>query len=228
MPTNNPKKYPKLTTPRGVFKWPRLAEADYGNDKFPKPNGEFKVTLVLAGDAAQQLIRKIRPFYDEALDQGKAEYAKLPVKTRKSKALAINDFYSPVYDEETEEETGAYEFKFSMTASGVNKKTGKKWERKPALFDAKGKPLPKSISPWGGSEGKVSFSMNPYFIPGTCMVGLKLMLEAAQIIELVSGGQKDAKGYGFGEEEGFEADEEFGDESSEDETKAEEEGDGDF
>lgn len=55
---------------------------------------------------------------------------------------------------------------------------------------------------WGGTEGKVSFEVAPYFIPGTALAGIKLRLNAVQVIELRSGGNKSAGEYGFGEEEG--------------------------
>jgi hypothetical protein len=85
----------------------------------------------------------------------------------------------------------------------VSKKDNKPWNRKIALFDAKGKPILKIESVWGGSEVKVSYEASPYFIPGTGAAGLKLRLNAVQILKLVSGGNRDAGAYGFGEEDGF-------------------------
>jgi hypothetical protein len=74
---------------------------------------------------------------------------------------------------------------------------------------------------WGGSEGKVSFAVSSYFIPGTAAAGLKLMLNGVQIIDLVSNGSRSADSHGFGEEEGYGYDpsefseEEAGDDKSE-------------
>lgn len=194
------------TTPRGVFKFPHLNKPDYGNEAFPKPNGEYKVQLILSEADAQPLIDKLQPIHDKAVEDGKEEFSKLKVEARKKlKELAVNDMYSIEYDRDTEEPTGNVIFKFTMAASGKSKK-GDTWTRKPALFDAKGKPMLKCPDIWGGTEGRVSFEVSPYFIPGTGAAGIKLRLNAVQIIDLVSGGQRDAGAYGFGEEDGYEAD----------------------
>lgn len=197
------KKNPSFTTPRGTFKYPKLNEPD---TKF-KEAGEYGVKLILSAEAGQALIDKLTPLYDEAVEAGEAEYAELPVATRKKTPFKTNDFYTPVYNEDTEEETGEIEFTFKMAASGVNKKTGKTWERKPAIFDAKGKPMVNPPAIWGGTEGKVNFEVMPYFT-ATAGAGISLRLNAVQILELVSGGMsRSASAYGFGEEEGFDASE---------------------
>ena len=56
---------------------------------------------------------------------------------------------------------------------------------------------------WSGSEMKVSAELVPYY---TAMVGagVSMRLRAVQITKLVEGGNGNAKGYGFGEEEGYE------------------------
>ena len=51
--------------------------------------------------------------------------------------------------------------------------------------------------------------MAPYFVEGQAVCGVSLRIEGVQVIELVSGsGGRSADAMGFGEEEGFEADEE--------------------
>lgn len=219
---NSKPKAPKITTPKGTFKFPRLNEPD---TKF-KADGEYSVKLILDGEQAEKLIKKLQPYYDEAVKAGEAAYKKLPVKTRKQNDFKTVPFYHPVYDDDTEEETGDYEFTFKMKASGENKKTGKRWTMKPVVFDAKGVPLKKVPNVWGGTVGKVSFSI-PYMqddneAPGFFTVGvgagLSLRLEAVQIIELVSGGgSRNAKDYGFGEEDGFSADDVTDEDDEEDE-----------
>lgn len=195
------------TTPKGTFRYPALDKPDYGNDDYPKPAGEYKVQLILSREDAEPLITKLQPHFDAAVEEGKAEFAKLPVASRKKLGeMKVNDLFSPEYDKDTEEETGNVIFKFAMAASGVNKKK-EPWSRKPAVFDAKGKPMLKVPAIWGGTVGKVSFEAAPYFIGGTGAAGLKLRLSAAQIIDLVSGGQRDAGAYGFGEEDGYEGSE---------------------
>ena len=213
----------KATTPRGVFKFPNLVTPDFGTKDFPKPAGEWNVRLILEADEAQALIKKLRPEFDKAKMKAEEEFAKLPIATRKKlKEVTFNDFYTEVYDKDTEEPTGQYEFRFKSTASGVTKDK-KKWERKVALFDAKGVPIKKIAAIWGGTVGKVSFTASPYFIPGTGAAGLILRLEAAQIIELSAGGSRNASEYGFGEEEGYDSTEEsagFTDETGGDDSAA--------
>lgn len=213
MADNKKKSYPKFTSPKGTFRYPKLTEPDYGNEKFPKPDGEYKVDLILSAEEAKPLIDKLQPLHDEAMQQAQVLFDKLSVKTRKDfekkgvTGPVANTFYSEIYDEETEEPTGDVYFRFKMKASGKSKKTGKKWSRKPAIFDAKGKPMLKAPDIWGGTIGKVSFEAIPYFVDGTAAAGIRLSLNAAQIIELRSGGGGNAESYGFGEEEGYEYDE---------------------
>lgn len=197
-----PKK-PTFTSPKGVFLFPSITKPDYGNDQFPKPAGEFKTQLVLSREAAQPMIDKLQPLYDEAIAEGEDKFSKLKIEQRKKlKSFTANELFQEEYDKVTEEPTGNVIFKFATVASGVNAK-GDAWTRKIPVFDAKGKPLAKPPAIWGGTIGKVSFEASAYFIPGTGAGGLKLYLTAAQIIELRSAGQRDASGYGFGEEEGF-------------------------
>ncbi|WEM05508.1 ssDNA binding protein and ssDNA annealing protein [Ralstonia phage BOESR1] len=201
-------KNPEFTSPRGVFVYPKLNEPDYGNEKFPKPDGEYSVNLRMTREAAEQWINaKLKTHLDEAYAEAEAEFAKLPVGTRKKLgSVTQNDLFKIEYDKETEEETGFVTFKFAMKAGGKTK-AGKEWSRKPVIFDAKGKKMVKTPDIWGGTEGKVSFEARPYFIPGTGAAGLKLALNAVQVIDLKSGGGRDAEGYGFGEEDGYEYDE---------------------
>ena len=119
-------------------------------------------------------------------------------------------------------------FKFKMKASGKDKKTGKPWSRKPTIFDAKGKPMTPVPSIWGGTIGKVSFEVGPYFVQGQAMAGISLSLNAVQIIELRSGGGGTAESYGFGEEDGYEYDEADAPKAAPSETTTEDDSEEDF
>lgn len=198
------KKNPAFVSPKGTFKYPRLNEPDYGNDKFPKPNGEYSVQLVMKVDEAQELVAKLQPLYDEAMLEAETKFKELKVEQRKKLGeVTKNDLFSTIYDEETEEPTGEVSFKFKMTASGIAKKTNKQWSRQPTIFDAKGAPMKNAPSIWGGTTGKVAFEVVPYFVAGTGAAGLSLRLNAVQIIDLVSGGGRSAGAHGFGEEDGY-------------------------
>lgn len=218
-------KNPEFTSPRGTFVYPKLNEPDYGTDDFPKPDGEYSVRLRLSEADAEPLLAKLQPLLDEAYAEGRKRFEELPVANRKKlKDITENDLFQVEYDKDTEEPTGNLLFKFTMKASGTSKKTGKDWSRKPVIFDAKGRKMNNAPSIWGGTVGKVSFEVRPYFIVGTAAAGLKLGLNAVQVIDLVSGGGRDAEAYGFGEEEGYEADE---DQDAEDGTFKDESAGGD-
>lgn len=197
----------KGTSPKGTFRYPALSKPDYGTKDYPNPDGVYKTGLILTEDEAQPLIKALKPTYDRAIEEAKEAFAKLPVATRKKLGeVTQNDLFTIEYDKDTEEPTGNLIFNFKMKASGKRKKDDSVWTAKPALFDAKGKPLLKVPEIWGGTIGKVSYEAIPYFVSGTGAAGVSLRLNAAQIIELRSGGQRDAGDYGFGEEDGFEAD----------------------
>lgn len=203
-------KAPSFVTPKGVFRYPALIKPDYGTKEYPKVNGEYKVSLILTEEEAQPLIEKLQPLHDAAVSEGEEKFKELKIEQRKKlKELTVTDLYTVEYDKETEEPTGNLIFKFSSSASGKSAKDGSTWTRKPpTLFDSKGKPLTNVSAIWGGTVGKVAFDVGSYFVGGTGLAGLKLYLTAAQIIDLVAGGSQNAAGFGFGEEEGYEAEEE--------------------
>lgn len=223
----NANKRPTFTSMKGAFKFPKLTEPD---TKF-KDEGEYSVKLVVGAEDAgvPELIAKCDRAAAESLKEAKAN-AKNPAEAKKWETKYLP--YAHVEDEETGEPTGEVEFKFTMKASGVSKKTGKPWTRKPALFDAKGQPIKGTPAIGGGTIGKISYQIIPYAPTTTVGASVKLALEAAQIIELREFGTKSASAYGFGEEEGgYEyaedeggEDNSFGDESG----SAEDEGEVDF
>lgn len=209
------------TTPKGIFKYPNLIKPDYGTKEFPKKNGEYNVRLILEGKAAQELIAALQPEMEKAIAEAEEKFAQLPVATRKRlKGVSPNPYYTEVFDKETEEPTGQYEFRFKTAASGVNKK-GERWERTVPIFDAKGKPVKNLKEIWSGTVGKVAYSVSPYFVAGSGAAGITLYLEAVQIIELNAGGGRSASEFGFSEEDGFDSSEEsrvFDDESTDDDS----------
>jgi len=209
---------PKITTPRVTFSYPKITEPDYGSTQHPDPDGSFKVNAILKKDSPEFdfMIKKLQPLFDEALAEAHEAFKELKVDSRRrlekengKGGLKVNDLYTETYDEETEEPTGDVIFKFKTKAGGTIKsgpKKGKEWSRSVPVFDAKGRLMKTIPAIWGGTVGKISFKPTPYFISGSGGVGLKLNLDAVQIIALVSGGAGTADSYGFGEEEGYEYD----------------------
>jgi len=167
------------------------------------------------------LIAALQPEMEKAIAEAEEKFAQLPVATRKRlKGVSPNPYYTEVFDKETEEPTGQYEFRFKTAASGVNKK-GERWERTVPIFDAKGKPVKNLKEIWSGTVGKVAYSVSPYFVAGSGAAGITLYLEAVQIIELNAGGGRSASEFGFSEEDGFDSSEEsrvFDDESTDDDS----------
>jgi hypothetical protein len=218
------KKLPSYTSPKGTFRYPKLAEPDFGTEKYPKPAGEFSTQQLWMADSpeAQKMIKLLTPHFEEAKALAEEQFKSISVAARKKmekdgiKGPKMVDFYAPVYDKETEEETGEIAFKYKMKASGTykkGKKAGQEWKRQPLVYDAKGKLFPtkdKKGKPiklpdiWGGTVGRVSFEVAPYFVEGKAEAGISLYLTAVQVIDLVSGGARSASEYGFDEEEGYE------------------------
>lgn len=189
-----------LTTPKGTALWTSLNKPD---TKW-KAEGVYEVKLAFNADdeAVQQLAAKLEKLLDEkyaeVVDELKADgKAGLVAKIKKVPVFDVEE------DPETGEETGRLIKKFRMTASGVSKKDGKKWTRAPKIFNARGVELKAAPSIGSGSVLKVSFEPYMYYSPKDKEVGCSCRLEAAQLIELVSFGQKDAAGYGFEAEEGY-------------------------
>lgn len=201
----------RMFSPRGLLKFPKLTEIDYGTDKFPTPDGEYNAVLVMKrGDkGVDAFLRKLDDMAEIAKTEAEAQIKKMKVADRKQLEARggafLNPPYKEVYDEDTEEPTGEVEFKAKMKASGVRKRDGRKWSMKPDLFDSFGKPLPKGVSVWGGSEAILNFDADVYYIAGSGAYGVSARLNAAQIVELVTaGGQRSASSYGFEDQgEGF-------------------------
>lgn len=200
-------------TPKGRALWPKLNIPD---TKF-KEEGEYSVKLVLSAADSEPLMQLIDTAMKESYDETKAtlEAAAKDKSDAKKAAAAAKSLkklkpadppYQMVADDEGNE-TGEVSFTFKRKASGVSRKTGKKWNAVVPLFDAAGKPVDRSkVQVWGGSTLKVAFELNP-FHTDLVGAGVSLRLVGVQIIELVSGGERTASSMGFGAEEGFTYDE---------------------
>ena len=189
--------YTNITTPAGTAQWPWLNKP---NVKF-NPDGEYSVNLILEGDDAsslcEQLDKLVEASYNEAVTEAKPQD-----KKRFTKATP----YTPEYDEDGTE-TGRIIFKFKMKAN-MTSKDGSTWTQAPKLFDAKGGKIT-GVTVYGGSTIKVAGQAAPYVMPATKMCGVSLKLQAVQVIKLVAGGGMGGDtldSFGFGEEDGFVAD----------------------
>lgn len=180
-------KRPRYVSPAGIAQYPYLSAPD---TKF-NPDGDYKVNLEVSGEDAA----KLTTFLDEQHELAVAE-AK---KGNPGKKIKEGDLPYTVNDE-----TGKVAFKFKLKAK-VHPKNGDSFEQRPALFDAKGKPLGTDTKIGGGSKLKTSFELVPYYT-AIAGAGVSLRLKAVQVIDLVeysSGGSGES--YGFGKEDGYEA-----------------------
>lgn len=180
-------KNPRYTTPAGIAQYPYLTKPD---TKF-NPDGEYKISVEIPGAAAQDIVT----FLDE---QFAASVAKAK-KENPGKKIKEGDVPYSVNDD-----TGKVTVRFKLKAK-VTPKQGDPFEQRPALFDAKGKPIGADAKIGGGSKVKVAYELVPYYT-AIAGAGVSLRLKAVQVIDLVefSGGAS-SEAYGFGEEEGYEA-----------------------
>ena len=185
-------------TPAGEAVFPKIVAPDTKFDA----DGMYQLKLRLPdGPEADALIAKIDAIRERAHEEAVEE---APNAAAAKKIKMADPSYGRELDRETGEETGNWLFNFKMKASGVSKKTGKSWSRKPALFDSKGQPIvgmTKNEEVWTGSVVKVAYELRPFYSP-SFGAGCSQNLQAVQIIELVSGEGKSAEDFGFSEEDG--------------------------
>jgi hypothetical protein len=207
---NAPKQKATGISPTGMAQYPYLNKPD---TKF-NADGEYKVSLLLGGDESESLRDRIdgmtaaqgevvRAELQDKINQAKTGADKAKLK-KSLDNLTTNVPYDGAVDDNGDF-NGEYVFKFKTKASFKDKKTGKTITRAIKLFDAKKNVTTAAV--FGGSRIKVAYEIAPYFVSGSGAYGVSLRINAIQIIELSQGGGGgNASAYGFGEEDGFEAD----------------------
>ncbi len=187
-----------IVTPKGVARFPHLNEPDC---RF-NADGVYNVTLRLADAEAKPMIAQLTQMFDEHYANTLKEQNKKTLKKGPMPWGVAQDWDS---ENETKVEVpGFTDFKFTLKAM-VKTKTGKTWEQKPALFDAKLKPMSPDSDPiGGGSTIKVNSEIYPWFSP-SLGVGISLRIRGVQVIELKTYTPSDGKSMGFAAEDGYEA-----------------------
>lgn len=223
----------KITTPPGIFMWPKLNQVNYGTEKFPVKAGNFEVKISIDKTHPEfaAFAEKFLPLYDQAKELALMKFAELPVASRKelkekngAEGIRLRPALTQMYDEKTEDPLDTMSLKASMPAGGIIKngpKAGQVWMRRPVVFDAKGQPIPmftKSGSPlasapriWSGTVGRVAFEVDTnkdgtigYFVTSDGNYGIRLSLQGVKVLRLADAQQATAESMGFGgEEEGF-------------------------
>lgn len=194
----------RFTTEVGIAKWPHLNKPDTKFDK----DGAYKLSLILDKKSVKGMMDTAKGVLKDFVDAGLSKSSKMsPLPIRDDK----DDKGNP---------TGDYEVKFKLRAIGRSQSDS--WEQRPALFDAKGRPMSELIG--GGSKVKVGCEIVPYSTAATG-TGVTLRLKAVQVIELAAVSSGDSfDSWSFSEEEGFTTD---GKPAQEKEDEAEP-GEGDF
>ncbi len=180
-------KLTRYVTPLGTAQYPWLTKPD---TKF-NPDGDYSVALTFRDDDGQ-----FSTMINNAVEQSVAQ------AKEQNSGKKIKETGAPI----TENDDGSITLKFKLKAK-VTPKNGESFEQRPALFDAKGKPLGMDTKIGGGTKMKVAFEMVPFYT-ALAGAGVSLRLKAAQVIDLVEySGGGDGSAYGFGKEDGYEAEE---------------------
>lgn len=184
----------KLTSPAAIAVYPRLNRPDTKYHELGTYSADVRLDMSL--QATKDLLNTISAEYKA--HTGSA-HPKKPI--RKDKEAVF-------YFEQNED--GSYIMDtviLKLRAKNVRvKKTGEIWDRKPKLFDSKGKPLNAEVKVGGGSTLKVAFEIDLGTVQKTGDKFCRLIPTAVQVINLVEyGTADDASAYGFGEEDGYDA-----------------------
>jgi len=183
--TNNDMQY---TTPVGTAKFPYLVKPDTKFDD----RGTFKVDLIITSKEAAVIkaaaTELAKSFKKEDLESN---------TTRKKWGLHL-----PLLDDidQDGEDTGQKIARFKQAAS-IRTRDGREIKKSILLFDSEGNRV-SGINPYSGTKMSVAYTMSPYANPTGKTYGVTFRLVAAQIIELVEGGQSmSAESLGFQKQE---------------------------
>jgi len=188
-----------MTTPVGTFIYPHLNTPDTKFDSDGVYTVKIRPDDPAENAAFRKLIDKLMKMSakGESMDaRTKKGYDKAVAKLEEGESLKIADApYS-----KDEDDPKLFVFNFKMKAKGTTRE-GETFTRTPKLFDAQGNPCPDARI-GGGTKGRVSFDVYHFF---TALIGagVSLRLEAAQIIDLVEWGGRNAEGFGFEAVDGF-------------------------
>ncbi len=174
----------------GTAMWAKVTEPD---TKF-NPDGDYTINIQMPVADAAPMSEKL-----ESIVQAKFAEA-IKDDPRLKNTLTTQPVFQPVYDRDTGDDTGNVEFKFKLKAK-VRKRDGTYYEQAPAVFDAKVKPMDKSVLIGNGSKVKVAFEPIPYVMPSTKKAGVSLRLKAVQVIDLIEYGNSASSV--FDEEDGY-------------------------
>jgi hypothetical protein len=189
-----------ILTPKGRFRFPALNKPDEYKGEL-----KYKSDLVVGPDdpGVREFIERLEAIRDAEVEKVKQELIDAG-KPGLAKKVTTRDVFAMETDK-AGEETGNILFHTKMKAEVKDKKTGQLKQLKPSLFDAKGRPITNPPEIWGGTVGRFGVVPRGSKRPADGAIGVTLYLDAVFIIDLKTGGSRDASYYGFTpEEDGYE------------------------
>lgn len=194
--------YKDFTTPFGTLVWPKLSEPDFGNVKYPNPNGSYNtgIKFDLEADGVAEMLEQLDDLSAQAQTISDAYREELSAAKKKKfdEAIRVAKPYELILDDETGEETGEVQVSVKMTYSGVAKETGRKWYSKPTILDGLGEKVHSGVQVGGGTVARVMFVGIPALWEGLNQHGVQRRLIGVQIKTLVMQGERTAEDMGFG------------------------------
>lgn len=178
-----------FTTPKGKALW---CKADMPDRKF---NDKGDLTTSLVCDPNDADVKSFITLLEGVRDQAFKETCE-SLGEVKAKAIKVR----PVFYDETNKDgskTGNILFKLKLGSVDEKEATGKQYQI--TVVDAKKNILPKAPRVGNGSTIRCAGFANPYYMASTKEIGVSLMWQKMQIIDLIAADGGDA----FGEEEGF-------------------------
>jgi hypothetical protein len=179
-----------IVSPAGEAQYPWLNKP---STKFNE-DGVYQVLLRLKTEDHQEFVDNLKAATERA-------HKEKIVENPKNKRFGIHYPFKDELDEDGNE-TGYTLVNFKQYATGKNRK-GEIFNVTLPIYDSKGKPVHKNVG--SGSVIKVAFEPAPVQA-GADKYGLTLRMKAVQVLDLKEW-SRDAKSFGFGEEDGFEVEE---------------------
>ena len=178
-----------VTSPKGKALWCKIHEPD----RTFNAKGELSTSLVCnpKGEGVQEFIKTLEGLRDQAFAETKESLGEV-------KAKAVNQ--RAVYSEDTDKDgnpTGNILFKFKLNNIDDRKAEGRQYEI--PVVDAAKKVVENVPIIGNGSVIRVAGFANPYFMANTKEVGVSIIFNRLQLIDLVSYGGGDE----FGVEDGY-------------------------
>lgn len=212
-----------MKTPKGKLMWAKVVTPD---TKW-NPAGEYSCEILLKADdpATQEMCETLEKLVQEAVDK------EMELKPERFKSLPNKQPLTAFPWQEAE--GGMLKFKAKLKAQ-LTTKNGDTFSQRPVVVDSKGvsilrvaedgRVMNNSFSIGNGSVGVVHFQPTPYYIATSKTCGVSMRLKAVQVMKLEKYGNN---GFDFEEADGFEYEDEYGNEKA---TSAQSAGDedGDF